>query len=202
MIDRTFRREDGLSGIERVGADLAGLDVTEHGPDDSPDVAFMGRERRFGEVSVRAAPIARVIPLIAPVVLGLPGAPFHEPFHGRRRASSHRRNRASRPGLRSQRCPLTRPGTMLPPGLPRVLPGPSEVTAPAAALQPAISPRLARTLAAPAVRGPHSRAGPGPGSAPAGTRNLRRSAPDAAPRRPADGIKPAAGDRTALLGPA
>jgi len=34
-------------------------------------------------------------------VLGLPGAPFHEPFHARRRAPSRRRHRAQRPGSRS-----------------------------------------------------------------------------------------------------
>jgi hypothetical protein len=43
--------------------------------------------------------MTRVIALTALAVLGLSGAPFHEPFHARRRASFHGRNRAQRPGL-------------------------------------------------------------------------------------------------------
>ena len=44
---------------------------------------------------------------------GIPGAPFHEPFHARRRASFHGCNRAQRRGFPGKRCPLTWPGRML-----------------------------------------------------------------------------------------
>jgi hypothetical protein len=38
---------------------------------------------------------------MAPAVLGFSGAPFHEPFHARRRALSHGRTGAQRPDCRS-----------------------------------------------------------------------------------------------------
>jgi hypothetical protein len=39
-----------VQGVERVGADLAGLDLTQDGPDDAPDVALMGRQRGLSQV--------------------------------------------------------------------------------------------------------------------------------------------------------
>jgi hypothetical protein len=39
-----------VQGVERVGADLAGLDLTQDGPDNAPDVALMGRQRGLSQV--------------------------------------------------------------------------------------------------------------------------------------------------------
>ena len=60
------------------------------------------RRQSSANAPIRAAQRgATVIPLIALAVPGLPSAAFHDPFHARRRAPSHGRHSAQRPGSRS-----------------------------------------------------------------------------------------------------
>ena len=137
--------------------------------------------------------LARVIALIAPAVLGLSGAPFHDSFHAHRRASLHRRNRASRPGVPLTAMPLTWPGTVLPAMPPPALPGARETAAPAQRPGPATPPGPAAP-ARPPPRPAHPRpTRPGSPHRPLpricdGARQM--SAPDGSSAVPAAGITP------------
>ena len=118
-VPRTVPRADRYDGPTKHGtlsdsphqaATAPGYRCTRREHDDSPvPLSLVGQgygrpasrlqEVRPGAPRALAAPIARIIALLTPAELVLPGPSFHEPFHGDQRGKADPARPRRRPGL-------------------------------------------------------------------------------------------------------